>query len=577
MTENLFAQARAWVLDELTALLPGLPEEILSRVEVTPTKDSAHGDMASNAAMVAAKPAGKNPRDIAAALASRLAARPGVAKAEPAGPGFLNLTLEPALLLAQVPVILAAGEAYGQGAGRGRVNVEYVSANPTGPLHVGHCRGAVVGDALANLLAKAGYAVTKEFYVNDAGAQVIALGRSVYVRYLEALGLSPEAYIDTVTGGMQYGGAYLIPIGAALAEKYGDEFAETPEAHWLDTFRDFAVAQMLQLIRDDLAALGVVHDVFSSERALIAAGGVERALRQLSERGLIYEGVLEPPKGKTPEDWEPREQTLFRSTDFGDDVDRPVRKSDGSNTYFANDVAYHADKMARGFTAMIDVWGADHGGYVKRMQAAVKALAGDTPARLDVLLCQIVRVMKDGAPVRMSKRAGTFVELRDLIDEVGPDAVRFIMLMRKSDAQMDFDLNAAVAQTRDNPVFYVQYAHARCRSVLRAAGIVDAGADLSSLAAPEELALIRRLINWPRMVEQAAEAREPHRIAFYLYELAGDFHALWNAGRGDAALRFIQAERPVETAARIALVAATATVLRSGFAVLGVTPVEEMR
>ena len=577
MTENLFAQARAWVLDELTALLPGLPDEVLSRVEVTPTKDPAHGDMASNAAMVAAKAAGKPPREIAAALAATLAARPGVAKAEPAGPGFLNLTLAPDLLLAQLPVILAAGEGYGQGAGRGRVNVEYVSANPTGPLHVGHCRGAVVGDALANLLAKAGHQVTKEFYVNDAGAQVIALGRSVYVRYLEALGLSPEAYIDTVTGGMQYGGSYLIPIGAALAEQYGDEFAETPEAHWLGTFRDFAVARMLQLIREDLAALGVVHDVFSSERALIADGGVERALDALHARGLIYEGVLEPPKGKTPEDWEPREQTLFRSTGFGDDVDRPVRKSDGSNTYFANDVAYHADKMARGFTAMIDVWGADHGGYVRRMQAAVKALAGDSPARLDVLLCQIVRVVKDGAPVRMSKRAGTFVELRDLIDEVGPDAVRFIMLMRKSDAQMDFDLNAAVAQTRDNPVFYVQYAHARCRSVLRAAGAVDARVELSSLTAPEELALIRRLISWPRMVEQAAEAREPHRIAFYLYELAGDFHALWNAGRGDVALRFIQAERPVETAARVALVAATATVLRSGFAVLGVTPVEEMR
>lgn len=577
MSENIFAQARAWVLEDLAALLPGLPAEILSRIEVTPTKDAAHGDMASNAAMVAAKPAGKNPRELAAALASSLGMRPGIAKAEPAGPGFLNLTLEPALLLAQLPVILAAGEGYGQGAGRGRVNVEYVSANPTGPLHVGHCRGAVVGDALANLLAKAGYAVTKEFYVNDAGAQVIALGRSVYVRYLEALGLSAQAYIDTVSGGMQYGGAYLIPIGAALAEQYGDAFAETPEARWLDIFRDFAVAEMLKLVREDLAALGVVHDVFSSERAMVEAGGVERALHQLQERGLIYEGVLEPPKGKTPEDWEPREQTLFRSTGFGDDVDRPVKKSDGSNTYFANDVAYHADKMARGFTTMIDVWGADHGGYVKRMQAAVKALAGETPARLDVLLCQIVRVMKDGAPVRMSKRAGTFVELRDLIDEVGPDAVRFIMLMRKSDAQMDFDLNAAVAQTRDNPVFYVQYAHARCRSVLRAAGAVDAAADLSSLGAPEELALIRRLISWPRMVEQAAQMREPHRIAFYLYELAGDFHALWNAGRDNAALRFIQAEHPVETAARIALVAATATVLRSGFAVLGVTPVEEMR
>jgi arginyl-tRNA synthetase len=528
--------------------------------------------------MIAAKPAGRNPRELAAALVERLAARPEIAKAEAAGPGFVNLSLAPALLLAQLPIILTAGEAYGQGrAARGRVNVEYVSANPTGPLHVGHCRGAVVGDALSNLLAKAGYAVTKEYYINDAGAQVIALARSVYVRYLEALKLSPEAYIETVQGGMQYGGAYLIPVGEALAETYGDEFAETPEAKWLDIFRDFAVAKMLELIKEDLAALGVVHDVFSSERALVAGGGVARGLQSLRDKGLIYRGILEPPKGKTPEDWEPREQELFRATQFGDDVDRPIGKSDGSFTYFANDIAYHADKMARGFNAMIDVWGADHGGYVKRMQAAVKALASNASARLDIVLCQIVRVMKDGEPVRMSKRAGTFVELRDLIEEVGANAVRFIMLMRKSDAQMDFDLNAAVAQTRDNPVFYVQYAHARCRSVLRAAPALDTQADLSSLTAPEEQAMLRRLINWPRLVEQAAEAREPHRLAFFLYELAGDFHALWNAGRENVSLRFLQEDKPAETAARVNLVAATAIVLRSGLAVLGVTPVEEMR
>jgi arginyl-tRNA synthetase len=577
MSENLFSIVRGWVCAELTALLPELPEEVLRRVEVAPTREAGHGDMASNAAMVAAKAAGRNPRELAAQLAERMMARDGIAQTEPAGPGFLNMTLEATLLLGQIPVILAVGEAYGQGAARGRVNVEYVSANPTGPLHVGHCRGAVVGDALANLLAKAGHEVTKEFYVNDAGAQVMALGRSVYVRYLEALGLSAEAYIGTVPGGMQYGGAYLLPVGAALAAEYGDRFAETPEAGWLQLFSDFAVAEMLKLIREDLAALRVTHDVFSSERAMIEAGGVETVLQKLRGQGVIYRGTLEPPKGKTPDDWERREQELFRATQFGDDVDRPVQKSDGSYTYFANDMAYHADKMARGFDAMIDVWGADHGGYVKRMQAAVKALAGNDSARLDVLLCQIVRVMKDGAPVRMSKRAGTFVELRDLIDEVGPDAVRFLMLMRKSDAQMEFDMNAAVAQTRDNPVFYVQYAHARCRSVLRAAGAVDAGADLASLAAPEELALIRRLIGWPRLVEQAAEAREPHRIAFYLYELAGDFHALWNAGRDDASLRFLQADSPAETAARVALVAATAVVLRSGLAVLGVMPVEEMR
>jgi arginyl-tRNA synthetase len=578
MSENLFSLLRGWVLEELAALLPELPYELLRKVELTPTRDVAHGDMASNAAMVAAKPAGKNPRELAAALSEALSRRVGIAKAEPAGPGFVNITLDPALLRRQLPVILAAGADYGRSRlQHGRINVEYVSANPTGPLHVGHCRGAVVGDALANLLAKAGYTATKEYYINDAGAQVIALGRSAYVRYLEALGRSPEAYIATVPGGMQYGGAYLLPIGAALAEAYGDRFVDAPEAEWLDLFRDDAVGKMLEMIREDLAALGVRHDVFVSERAIIAAGGVETAIDDLEEKGLIYRGVLEPPKGKTPEDWEPREQMLFRSTAFGDDVDRPVQKSDGSWTYFANDIANHADKIARGFDDMINVWGADHGGYVKRMEAAVKALSGNGLARLDVVLTQIVRVMKDGEPVRMSKRAGTFVELRDLIDEVGPDAVRFLMLMRKSDAQMDFDLNAAVAQTRENPVFYVQYAHARCRSVLRAAPTADEAAVLDSLTAPEELALIRRLIAWPRLVEQAAEAREPHRVAFFLYELAGDFHALWNAGRDNATLRFLQEDRPEETAARVVLVAATATVLRSGLNVLGVTPVEEMR
>lgn len=573
--ENLFAALRGVVLSALEHLAPGLAPDILARVEVTPTKDPAHGDMATNAAMIAAKPAGKTPRELAAGLVEALSEQQGIVKAEAAGPGFVNLTLAPDLLLAQLPVILKAQETYGQAAARPRkINVEYVSANPTGPLHVGHCRGAVVGDALANLLKKAGYDVTKEYYINDAGAQVLALARSVYVRYLEALKLSPEAYIETVPGGMQYGGAYLIPIGEALADKYGDEFAETPEEKWLDLFREFAVARMMDMIREDLAALGVRHDVFSSERALVENGGVERGLQVLRDKGLIYRGILEPPKGKTPEDWEPREQELFRATEFGDDVDRPISKSDGSYTYFANDIAYHADKVARGAPDLIDVLGADHGGYVKRMQAAVKALSG---GRLDVVLCQIVKVMKDGEPVKMSKRAGTFVELRDLIDEVGPDAVRFLMLMRKADAQMDFDLNAAVAQTRENPVFYVQYAHARCRSVLRAAAEPSAEADFSSLTAPEELALIRRLITWPRMVEQAGEAREPHRIAFFLYDLASDFHALWNAGRDNAALRFLQDDKPEETKARTGLVAATAIVLRSGLAVLGVNPVEEMR
>ena len=582
MSTNLFAELRDLVLAEIAAFLPELPAEIRAKIELTPTRDPAHGDMATNAALVAAKPAGKNPRDIAAALAARLKALDDVANAEPAGPGFVNITLQPQALLRQIPVILKAGEAYGEAPRKAqKINVEYVSANPTGPLHVGHCRGAVVGDALANLLGKAGYPVTKEYYINDAGAQVIALARSAYVRYLDALNLpdAAQAYAASVPGGMQYGGEYLVPVGQALAREYGDKFVAAPDTEWLDTVRNFAVARMLELIREDLAALGVKHDVFTSEHALLEAGAVDRALAVLRRRGLLYEGTLEPPKGKTPEDWEPREQTLFRSTAFGDDVDRPVKKSDGSNTYFANDIACHADKMARGFDAMIDVLGADHGGYVKRMQAAVRALAGDGDGRLDAVLCQIVRVMKNGEPVRMSKRAGTFVELRDLIDEVGPDAVRFLMLMRKSDAQMEFDLNAAVAQTRDNPVFYVQYAHARCRSVLRAAGEPTGleAADLGALTAPEEFALIRRLIAWPRIVESAAEAREPHRIAFFLYDLAGDFHALWNAGRDDATLRFIQAEQPEATKARLALVAATSVIIRSGLGVLGVNPVEEMR
>jgi arginyl-tRNA synthetase len=582
MSTNLFAEMRDLVLAEIAAFLPELPAEIRAKIELTPTRDPVHGDMATNAALVAAKPAGKNPRDIAATLATRLKALGDVANAEPAGPGFVNITLKPQVLLRQIPVILKAGEAYGESPCKAqKINVEYVSANPTGPLHVGHCRGAVVGDALANLLGKAGYPVTKEYYINDAGAQVIALARSAYGRYLEALNLqdAAQAYAASVPGGMQYGGEYLVPVGQALAREYGDKFAHAPEGEWLDTVRNFAVARMLELIREDLAALGVKHDVFTSEHALLEAGAVDRALAVLRLRGLLYEGTLEPPKGKTPEDWEPREQTLFRSTAFGDDVDRPVKKSDGSNTYFANDIACHADKMARGFDAMIDVLGADHGGYVKRMQAAVRALAGDGDGHLDAVLCQIVRVMKNGEPVRMSKRAGTFVELHDLIDEVGPDAVRFLMLMRKSDAQMEFDLNAAVAQTRDNPVFYVQYAHARCRSVLRAAG-EPAGledADLGALTAPEEFALIRRLIAWPRIVESAAEAREPHRIPFFLYDLAGDFHALWNAGRDDAALRFIQVEQPEATKARLALVAATSVIIRSGLGVLGVNPVEEMR
>jgi arginyl-tRNA synthetase len=581
MSRNSFTTIRDIVLHEFAHIVPDLSAALQARIDVSPTRDAAHGDMATNAAMIAAKSVGRPPQALATELAARLAAHGGpIAAAAPAGPGFVNITLAPSFLLHQLPLILAAGTAYGDGppAASGPVNVEYVSTNPTGPVHVGHCRGAVVGDALANLLAKAGFDVTKEYYINDAGGQVVALARAAYARYLDALGLTAHAaaYRAGVPGGIQYGGDYLAPLGHDLAADYGGSFVDQPEDVWLETFRTRAVEAMMALVVEDLALLGVRHDVFSSERKLVEAGAVERVLAELAAHDLIYSGTLAPPKGKAPDDYEAREQTLFRSTRFGDDTDRPVRKSDGSNTYFANDIAYHADKLARGFTTQINVWGADHGGYVSRMKAAVTAISNGA-ATLDIVLCQIVRVMKDGAALRMSKRAGTFVELRDLIEEVGPDAVRFIMLMRKSDAQMEFDLNAAVAQTRDNPIFYVQYAHARARSVLRAAAAPDPAAPLDSLNAPEEQALIRRLVAWPRLVEQAAAAREPHRIAFYLYDLAGDFHALWNAGREDAALRFLQADAPAATAARIVLVAATATVIRSGLTVLGVTPAEELR
>jgi arginyl-tRNA synthetase len=596
MTNDVYAQMRETVLAALHSIVTDLPDDIAVRVEVTPTRDPAHGDMATNAALVAAKAARQPPAKLAAAIADNLRQATGVLQASAAGPGFINLRLDPAVFRAQMPHILRSGIAYGDSTiGTGtRVNVEYVSANPTGPMHIGHCRGAVVGDALANLLAKAGYDVTKEFYINDAGAQVTALAWAAYWRYLQAIGtrLTEAQFSDEVPGGLQYRGEYLIPIGEQLAAQYGPSLAQpdggiaAPEV-WIDIVRDFTVAAMMHEMREDLHLLGVDQAVFSSERALIESGAVDAAIEWLQTKGLIYEGVLDPPKGKTPDDWEPRPQTLFRSSQFGDDVDRPLRKSDGSNTYFANDIAYHADKVRRGYDVLINVLGADHGGYVKRMQAAVKALATNRSVEFDAVLCQIVHVMRGGQPVRMSKRAGTYVTLRDLLDEVGKDAVRFTMLTRKADAQMEFDLDQAVAQTRDNPVFYVQYAHARCRSVLRAAAgmlgdarVTDAAlADvpLDGLQAEPELTLIRRLAQWPRAVEAAAQAREPHRIAFFLYDLAADFHMLWNRGKDDATLRFLKADQPVETLASLALVAATAVVIRSGLTVMGVEPVEEMR
>ena len=550
-----------------------------SAITAEPPRDPAHGDIATNAAMVLAKAAKKKPREIAEPLLARLKANPDVIEGSVAGPGFINLKISDAFWRERLRDCLKEGVSYGDsrmGAAK-KVNVEYVSANPTGPLHVAHARGAVVGDALANLLAKAGYAVTKEYYINDAGAQVDTLGRSTYLRYKEALG----DHIGTIPEGL-YPGEYLKEVGAAIAKRDGARWIDKPEADWLPEMRAFAIAMLMAEIKQDLATLGVNIDVYSSERAIVDSGMVDRSYQDLAGKDLIYQGRLEPPKGQKPDDWEDREQTLFRSTKFGDDVDRPLKKSDGSWTYFANDIAYHYDKFRRGFGDMIDIWGADHGGYVRRMKAAVSAVT-DGKGELDVKLCQLVRVMRNGELVRMSKRAGTFVTLRDLLDEVGPDVVRFTMLTRKNDAPFDFDLVKATEQSRDNPVWYVQYGHARTRSVMRqasAAGIVVEGLDsalLDRLGDAGELALMRMIAQWPRQVEAAAAAHEPHRIAFYLYDLAAAFHAHWNRGRDEPGLRFIIEEDSDLTRARLALVQAVGNVIGSGLKVFGVTPVEEMR
>jgi arginyl-tRNA synthetase len=578
---NLYNYFHELVLNELQKLdlPPGLD---FSRVVVEPTRDAKHGDIATNAAMVLAKPAGTNPRQLADRLRERLAGLPEVTKAEVAGPGFLNLTLAPDFWRTQLKDLLDAGPAYGDsriGAGR-KVNVEYVSANPTGPMHIGHARGAVFGDALAALMAKVGFEVTREYYINDAGAQVDQLARSAHLRYREAHGETIE-----IPSGL-YPGEYLKETGEALKARDGARWLGKPEEAWLAPVRDFAIEHMMAMIKDDLAALGVRQEVFSSERALVKAGAVERVLKTLEERGLIYVGVLEPPKGKAPEDWEPRPQTLFKATMFGDDVDRPLKKSDGTWTYFAADIAYHDDKLRRGFVELIDVLGADHGGYTKRMTAAVKALS-EGKATLDCKICQLVNLTEGGQPVKMSKRAGTFVTLRDVVERVGKDVVRFIMLTRRNDQAIDFDFRKVTEQSRDNPVFYVQYAHARSRSVMRlAAESIPANlltptalsaANLARLTDPGEIGLIRTLANWPRVVEGAAEAHEPHRLAFYLYDLAAEFHQLWNKGKDDATLRFIVAGEEETTRARLALVQGVATVIASGLKVFGVEPVEEMR
>jgi arginyl-tRNA synthetase len=571
---HLFSAMRDRVLAALSADLPTLPPEALARVEVTPTREQAHGDMATNAAMVLAKPAGANPRALAEVLAPKFVADPRVAAAEVAGPGFINLRLAPQVWQQAVGTIRAAGRDYGRsslGAGR-RVNVEFVSANPTGPMHVGHVRGAVFGDALARLYAFAGWDVTREYYINDGGAQVEVLARSAYERYRQAHGLDPD-----IREGF-YPGDYLIEVGEALKAEFGDRFLNAPEADWLEVVRDFSTARMMEMIREDLALLGVQMDVYFSERGLYGTGRIEAALTALRDAGLIYQGVLEPPKGKLPEDWEPREQTLFRSTLHGDDVDRPVQKSDGSWTYFAPDIAYHYDKVQRGFDMLVDIFGADHGGYVKRMKAAVSALSGGR-VPLEVRLMQLVKLTKGGVPVKMSKRAGTFVTLRDVVEEVGSDVTRFVMLTRKNDIALDFDFEKVTEQSRDNPVFYVQYAHARVRSLQRRAaeaGIASDTAELSRLSHPAELTLIRVLAQWPRLVETAARTGEPHRIAFYLYDLASDFHGLWTQGNDTPELRFIQ-DDPAATAAKIALVDAVGVVISAGLGILGVTPAEEMR
>jgi arginyl-tRNA synthetase len=579
---NLFANIRALVVDALFEMTVAgeLPAGLdFTQVAVEPPRDAAHGDMATNAAMVLAKPAGLSPRTIADLLAARLQKDARVSMAEVAGPGFLNLRLSPSVWQGVVKAALSEGTAFGRSTlGQGaRVNVEFVSANPTGPMHVGHVRGAVFGDALARLLAFSGFDVTREYYINDGGAQVDVLARSAYERYREANGLEPE-----IREGL-YPGDYLIPVGEALKETYGPALLDKPESEWLVTVRNFATKRMMEMIRADLELLGVSMDVYSSEKALYGTGKIEEAIETLRGMGLIYEGTLEPPKGKEPEDWEPRVQTLFRSTAYGDDVDRPVKKSDGSWTYFAPDIAYHYDKVSRGFDALIDIFGADHGGYVKRMKAAVAALSnGRVP--LDIKLIQLVKLWKNGEPFKMSKRAGTFVTLRDVVEQAGPDVTRFVMLTRKNDAALDFDFDKVLEQSKDNPVFYVQYANARVNSVLRRAREAGIACDDATLTAAHlalldheaELTMARKIAEWPRLIEIAARNNEPHRVAFYLYELASDFHGLWNRGNDDPNLRFIQ-DNPATSQAKIALARAVGVVISAGLGILGVTPVEEMR
>jgi arginyl-tRNA synthetase len=579
---DIFALFTTRVTEALLADHPELGADLLSRVVVEPPRDPAHGDLSTNAAMVVAKPLGKNPRDVAAALVERFKADSDVTSVEVAGPGFINFRLATPILHNVLKAIGEQKDRYGKSnLGKGeRVNVEYVSANPTGPMHVGHTRGAVFGDALASLMAYSGYDVTREYYINDTGGQTIILGQSALLRYREALGET-----IAIPSGF-YPGDYLIPVGKALAAEYGASLLEKPEQEAVLVAREAALAQMMGLVKADLALLNIHHDVFFSERTLHGQGGdIQTTLDWLREEGLVYQGLLEAPKGKTPEDWEEREQTLFRAKDFGDDTDRALVKSDGSYTYFAADIAYHRNKYLRGFKHMVNVLGADHSGYVKRLQAAVKAVSHGE-ADIDVRICQLVRLLKNGEPFKMSKRSGDLVTLADVVDEVGADATRFMLLFRRNDASMDFDFAVVKEQTRDNPVFYVQYAHARACSIFRTAERDVPGLDFSApalanaevelLTSPADLELIRLLAAWPRTVSAAAVAHEPHRIAFYVHDLAAAFHGFWAKGKDDQSLRFVNAADPKLTLARLALVDAVRQVIRNGLGILGVSAPEEL-
>jgi arginyl-tRNA synthetase len=582
---NIFADFEQRIRERVEAVLNARGNEgaDLSRIGVEPPRDASHGDLSTNAAMVLAKPLGAKPRELADAFADALRQDSDVETVEVAGPGFINLRLKSAYWTQHLHELLARGLDYGRGEATGhRVNVEYVSANPTGPLHVGHCRGAVVGDAIANVMAFAGNEVSKEYYINDAGAQIEVLARSTFLRYREALG---EA-IGEIPAGL-YPGDYLKTVGAALAIRYGRGLLDQDESEWLPTVKSYAIAAMMMSIRDDLKALDITQDVFFSEKTLHEGdpSRITQAVDDLRERGFVYQGTLPPPKGQLPEDWEDREQTLLRSTEVGDDVDRPLVKSDGTYTYFAADVAYFADKFARGFDEMVYVLGADHGGYVKRLEAVAKAVAGEK-AHVDVVLCQLVKLFRNGEPVRMSKRAGEFVTLADVVNEVGRDPVRFMMLFRKSDAPLDFDFQKVTEQSKDNPVFYVQYAHARARSIMRQAdgegidvsAVATVDAETLSLLTDEgELALIRKLAEYPRLVQAASLAKEPHRLAFYLYDLASAFHGQYNRGKDHPELRFVKANDATTSLARLGLVQAVAFVIASGLKLIGVHAPEEMR